>query len=155
MTGTAGAPKTKHRPRRMGHVFAALSRGIRREMTEALKPIGLDVREWTTLDFLDDRPRSSNAELSRRLGVTPQAVHTVVLQLERRGFIERRPDPDHGRIARFTLTKTGTQVLRACDRAADRVEERVLQSLSAADRRALLTSAVTALRSLEHPTADS
>jgi DNA-binding MarR family transcriptional regulator len=155
MTGTAGAPTTKHRPRRVGHVFAALSRGIRREMTEALRPIGVDVREWTTLDFLDDRPRSSNAELSRRLGVTPQAVHTVVLQLERRGLIERRPDPDHGRIARFTLTKSGIEVLRACDRAADQVEDRVLGSLSAADRRALLAGAVTALRSLEHPNADS
>lgn len=154
MTPTGDAPKAKHRPRRLGHVFAALSRDIRREMTLALKPIGVDVREWTTLDFLDDRPRSSNAELSRRLGVTPQAVHTVVLQLERRGLIERRPDPDHGRIARFTLTKAGTDILDACDHAADRVEGRVLRSLSTTERRTLLASAVTALRSLEHPTGD-
>jgi DNA-binding MarR family transcriptional regulator len=112
---------------------------------------GVDVREWTILAFLSERPYSSNAELSRRIGVTPQAVHTVVLALEKRTLIERHPDPHHGRIARFTLTVGGGKLLERYDVIADEVENRAVGDLSAAERRTLLASAVNALRRLEHP----
>jgi DNA-binding MarR family transcriptional regulator len=140
----------RRRSHRLAHVLHALSRGIRREVLEELRPMGVDVRDWTTLEFLHDRPMSSNAELSRRLGVTPQAVHTVVLSLEERKLIARHADPNHGRVARFDLTDQGREVLGACNTVANRVESRVFADLSSADQRALLDNAITALRRLEH-----
>ncbi len=137
------------RRRRLAHVLHALSRGLRRELSDQLRPLGVDAREWTTLQFIDDRPMSSNAELSRRLGVTPQAVHTVVRELEARQLIVRKPDPTHGRIARFVLTESGRSVLQAANAVADRVERRLLTALGPAEQRALLGSAVALLRRLE------
>jgi len=146
MPEAPGSRAATRRPRRLAHVLAALSRAVRREMERD----GVDVREWTILAFLQERPYSSNAELSRRIGVTPQAVHTVVLAMEQRTLIERHPDPNHGRIARFTLTGAGSEVLDRYDAVADEVERRAVGDLSAADRRTLLSSAVNALRRLEH-----
>jgi DNA-binding MarR family transcriptional regulator len=120
-------------------------------MQRLLGEIGVDVREWTTLAFIQERPKSSNAELSRRIGVTPQGVHTVMLRLERNGLIERHPDPNHGRIARFTLTERGEKVLHDCDMIADEVEARVLGDLDAVAQRVFLSSALVALRRLRDP----
>src|ERR1039458_4119705 len=102
---------SERKDRRLAHALAALSRDIRRELQRELGGLGLDVREWTTLSFIEQRPYSSNAELSRRIGVTPQGVHTVILRLERAGLISRHPDPKHGRIARFILTERGQKML--------------------------------------------
>jgi DNA-binding MarR family transcriptional regulator len=147
MPEASGERAASRRPRRLAHVLAAFSRAVRREMERD----GVDVREWTILAFLSERPYSSNAELSRRIGVTPQAVHTVVLALEKRALIERHPDPHHGRIARFTLTGGGGELLERYDVIADEVERRAVGDLSAAERRTLVASAVNALRRLEHP----
>jgi len=150
-----GSRAATRRPRRLTYLLAALSRAMRREMRDGLEEIGVDARDWTTLAFLAERPYSSNAELSRRIGVTPQAVHTVILRLERRQLIERHPDPNHGRIARFTLTRYGRATLDRCDAVADEVEKRALTDLGAVRRRALVSDVVTALRRLEHPDADA
>lgn len=124
-------------------------------MRDELEEIGVDARDWTTLAFLAERPYSSNAELSRRIGVTPQAVHTVILRLERRQLIERHKDPNHGRIARFTLTTSGQATLDQCNAVADEVEKRALTDLSPAQRRAMVADVISALRQLEHADADS
>jgi DNA-binding MarR family transcriptional regulator len=120
-------------------------------MQRWLGEIGVDVREWTTLAFIQERPNSSNAELARRIGVTPQGVHTVLLRLEKNGLVERHPDPRHGRIARFTLTERGQKVVHECDVIADELEARVLEDLDATERRVLLSSVLVALRRLRDP----
>jgi DNA-binding MarR family transcriptional regulator len=73
------------------------------------------------------------------------------LALEQRKLIERHPDANHGRIARFTLTARGSGVLEQSEVIADEVESRAVGDLSAAERRTLVSSAVNALRRLEHP----
>ena len=62
MPKPSGASERKDR--RLAHALAALSRDIRRELQRELGGLGLDVREWTTLSFIEQRPYSSNAELS-------------------------------------------------------------------------------------------
>lgn len=153
MSKPSGASERKDR--RLAHALAALSRDIRRELQRELVGLGLDVREWTTLSFIEQRPYSSNAELSRRIGVTPQGVHTVILRLERAGLISRHPDPKHGRIARFILTERGQKMLTEGDLVADEVEARVLEDLAAGERKALLASVLVALRRTERPQAAS
>jgi DNA-binding MarR family transcriptional regulator len=80
--------------------------------------------------------------------VTPQSAIKVVTGLERKGLIERQPDPDHGRILRARITKEGATVLDACDRAADDMEAEMLAGLSAKEREQLSRALKTCLQGL-------
>ena len=57
-------------------------------------------------------------------------MHQLIASMERDRLIERRADPANRRILRVWLTEHGTEVLRACHRAVDAVEERMLSTLS-------------------------
>jgi DNA-binding MarR family transcriptional regulator len=47
-------------------------------------------------------------ELAARLGMSKQALNYLLGQLERLGYLERRPDPDDQRSRRIALTERGT-----------------------------------------------
>ena len=46
-------------------------------------------------------------QLAAQLGMTKQAVNYLLGQMERRGYVERRPDPDDVRSKRIALTPRG------------------------------------------------
>ena len=50
--------------------------------------------------------------LARRAGMTKQSMGQLALDLERRGYIARAPDPDDGRATLVTFTERGWQFLR-------------------------------------------
>ncbi|HEX5618821.1 MAG TPA: MarR family transcriptional regulator [Solirubrobacteraceae bacterium] len=51
--------------------------------------------------------------LAERLGVTQQAASKSVADLERRGYVERTPDPDDARARLVGLTERGRAVIAA------------------------------------------
>jgi DNA-binding MarR family transcriptional regulator len=60
--------------------------------------------------------------IAHRAGLTHQAVGEVVAQLERRGLIERVPDPADGRARLVRLTPDGRRLVRAAVAAIDAIE---------------------------------
>jgi DNA-binding MarR family transcriptional regulator len=74
--------------------------------------------------------------LAERLGVSQQAASKSVADLERRGYVERAPDPDDARARRVGLTGRGWAVIAAAreQRAAlgaelaERLGERRIES---------------------------
>lgn len=114
---------------RLSYVIARLDRAIRRGIDEALQPYGLSIPQFTTLSVLARRDGLSNAQLARRAYITPQSMNEVVLELERRGLLRRRPDADHRRILRATLTAKGRSLLARCEGAVEEMEETMLSAL--------------------------
>src|SRR4051812_25211419 len=51
------------------------------------------------------------SELAARLRISKQALNYLLGQLERLGYLERRPDPDDLRSKRVALTPRGTSVI--------------------------------------------
>ena len=80
--------------------------------------------------------------LAERLGVTQQAASKSVADLERRGYVERTPDPDDARARLVGLTERGRAVIAAAreQRAALGTElaERLGERRVEAARRLLL-----------------
>jgi DNA-binding MarR family transcriptional regulator len=102
---------------------------VRRGIEDVLEPFDLSVPEFTVLSVLARRAGLSNAQLARRAYITPQSMNEVVLRLERRGLLRRRPDPAHRRIRRASVTPKGRSVLQRCEGAVEEMERRMLEAL--------------------------
>jgi DNA-binding MarR family transcriptional regulator len=86
---------------------------------------------------LANEPGLSGAELARRLLVSPQGAQLALTALERRGLVERKQDPRHGRILRAYLTDEGRAVTSAVLAEALAAHERVFGVLSSDEQQLL------------------
>jgi DNA-binding MarR family transcriptional regulator len=121
------------RGQRLTYLVKRLEMAERARMEEVLRPLGVTLHQYTALSILERREGLSSAQLARRHVVTPQAMHQLIATMERDRLIERRPDEANRRILRAWLTEHGSRVLRACHRAVDDVEERMLSGLTPAE----------------------
>lgn len=60
--------------------------------------------------------------LAHRSGLTHQSIGEVVAVLERRGYVERIPDPADGRAKLVRLTESGRNLVRAAITVIDGIE---------------------------------
>lgn len=132
----------------ISYVIGRLELALRRALAEGLASLGITLPQYTALSVLRRRGALSNAQLARRVMITPQSTIKVIAALERKKLITRVPDPDHGRILRTLLTPCGQDVLAACDRVAAQVEARMLEELSADERRILESGLRSCVRAL-------
>jgi MarR family transcriptional regulator, lower aerobic nicotinate degradation pathway regulator len=80
---------------------------------------------------------ASQAQLGRRCRIDRSDMVAAVNELVEQGFVDRTPDPDHGRRNKVTLTRSGVRQLRRLDGVLDQVQDELLAPLSLKDRQAL------------------
>jgi DNA-binding MarR family transcriptional regulator len=97
---------------------------VRRRMLERLHERGFDDLDTAHVNvLLYPGPQGSRpSELAARLGMSKQAVNYLLGELERRGYLERRADPDDLRSRRIVLTERGESAGRAMRDAVTDVE---------------------------------
>ncbi len=134
MAAAAEPHPTTGRP---GYLLKRAQAMLHAALAGALHEHGATVSHYAVLAAIDEEPGLSNAELARRAFVTPQTMNQVLRELEQRQWVIRHPRPGHGRILQADLTSDGRRTLRACNRAADAVEEQMLTGLSPAQRQQL------------------
>jgi DNA-binding MarR family transcriptional regulator len=82
------------------------------------------------------------SDLAARLRISKQALNHLLSQLEKLGYLDRRPDPDDLRSKRITLTARGNRAVRVIREAVAEIEDSWAQQLGsrrfAALRRLLL-----------------
>ncbi|MGV0810893.1 MarR family transcriptional regulator [Mycolicibacterium boenickei] len=100
------------------------------EVNESVKEHGVTTAQIGVLRQLSNQPGLSGAELARRLLITPQGVQLALTALEKRGLVERKQDPQHGRILQVFLTDEGRAVASAVVADAVAAHERVFGVLS-------------------------
>ncbi|NKX72526.1 MarR family transcriptional regulator [Rhodobacteraceae bacterium R_SAG1] len=107
----------------LGYALKRAQQAMRSYMDRRLKEIGLTAPQYAVLASLEVEPGASNAALARLAFVTPQTMQVMLVKLEDAGFIERKPDADHGRIQRTTLTARGQTVVKKAHDIARQAEE--------------------------------
>src|SRR5689334_1966789 len=122
----------KRRQPRVSYLVKWVERGLRTQLDAVLAGYDLTTPEYTALSVLHERDGLSSAQLARRTFVTPQAMNQLVISLERRGLIARRPNAEHRAVLKTSLTRAGRVLVERADRATHAIEERLLSGLSAA-----------------------
>jgi len=97
---------------------------VRRRMLERLHDNGFDDLEPAHLIVLQyPGPQGARpSELAARLRITKQALNYLLGQLERLGYLDRRPDPDDLRSKRIALTPRGLAIIPVVREAVAEVE---------------------------------
>jgi DNA-binding MarR family transcriptional regulator len=131
------------------YVIGRVNHGILREMRQLLSQWDLSVPEFTALSILRRRPGLSNAQLARRTMVTPQSMIEILAALEARELVSRSVDPNHGRILKSELTAEGGRVVGAAEIAIDKVQELLLEGVSAEHRLVVMEAMTGAMRRLQ------
>jgi len=95
-----------------------------RHMLERLHERGFDDLDAAHLNvFQYPGPQGARpTELAARLRITKQALNYLLGELERLGYLERRPDPDDLRSKRVALTARGTAAIHVIREAVGEVE---------------------------------
>ena len=114
---------------RVGYLVYRVERRLRARLDEAMRAHGVTTTEYVTLSVLRQRDGMSCAQLARWAFVTPQAMNVVVAKLEKRRLVRRRPDPNHGRVLRASVTAKGLEALERCDRSMDAIEADMLRDV--------------------------
>lgn len=118
-------------------------------MEVVLKEHGLPLPEHTAMAMLRRYGPLSSAELARKVFVTPQAMGQIIASIERRGLIERRPDPHHGRRLLAELTPAGRSLISESLAALSEVEQHFLTPLTPREQEYFLTLFTACVEFLE------
>jgi DNA-binding MarR family transcriptional regulator len=106
-------------------------------INEAMSAHGVSTAQIGVLRQLANEPGLSGAELARRLLISPQGVQAALTSLERRGLVERKKDPQHGRILQCYLTGEGRGVAATVVSSALSAHEQVFGVLNAQEQETL------------------
>ena len=122
--------------------LAAMLAPLVRELIAAELPVlkahGLSMWGYSVLLALDDSPVRTQATLAEAIGADKTRIIPTLDELQDRGYIERRPDPDDRRVRLLAITESGRVVKDAAQADIQRGEENWLGTLSANDRRVFL-----------------
>jgi DNA-binding MarR family transcriptional regulator len=109
-----------------------------RDLVAAEQPILVahDVSMWgyVVLNALDQSPVRTQAALADAIGADKTRIIPTLDELQQKGYIERRPDPDDRRVRLLEITPSGREVKNAVQVDIQRGEERWLSELTAQER---------------------
>lgn len=128
------------KPRR--NDLAAMLHPLLRDLVAAELPIlaAHDVSMWgyVVLNALDQSPVRTQAALADAIGADKTRIIGTLDELQQKGFIERRPDPDDRRVRLLDITPSGQAVKNAMQADIQRGEERWLAELTTEERAVFL-----------------
>jgi DNA-binding MarR family transcriptional regulator len=122
----------------LGLLFRLLNQQYSRDVDDALRSAGFDISPAHSNVFVFVPPEGvSISDLARLMQLRKQSMAEAIEQLERAGYVERRPNPADRRSQLVFLTSSGQQIGptavragRAVERAwSERAGEKEIESL--------------------------
>jgi DNA-binding MarR family transcriptional regulator len=136
------------KPQGLAYLIGRLDHVLNQRLRDSLAPAGLSVTQYTALSVFRAHGSLSNAQLAIRTMISPQSANEMVKTMEAKGWIERNPDPSHGRIIQISLTEAGHAILGECDAKLLEVERVMFPDLDEEERAKLQGQLRGAMRAL-------
>src|SRR3984885_1301047 len=135
-------PEVLKLTRRMNVLF-------RDRLEERLRPLSITSAQLQLLAALTKEPGTSGAHISRFCQVTPQTTHALLAVAEKRGWVQRSPDPENAHTLLATPTPLGRRLFARGKTLAIRLQSRMLRTLTAAEVAHLEATLSQLIRNLE------
>ena len=129
----SSAPTSDHRDG-VAFLLAQLGYHAAELFAERIAPLGLGPPQAGILRAIAAEPGRSQQALSRQLNLLPSRVVALVDELENRGYVERRRNPDDRRLHALYLTPSGKRLMQKLSDAAREHEREVTAALNDRER---------------------
>ncbi|MFG6196444.1 MarR family winged helix-turn-helix transcriptional regulator [Nonomuraea sp. JJY05] len=106
-------------------------------MTEALRPLGIELRHFAVLIVLVNRGPTVQRDLAAATGSDKAGIMRVVDDLERKGLAVRKAVPGDRRVRAVEITPQGVELFDAAHVAAEPLAERLVADLGPGEREQL------------------
>jgi len=117
----------------LGYVLVRCAEHMARAWHEALREHGVNPRQFSMLASLAHDPGISQAELARRVMVTPQSMSESLMRLIDAGLIDRG-SVEPGRPAQLALTTAGRNLLLRAYPVVSAHQDEAFAALTTAER---------------------
>ena len=107
------------------YLVLALQREGNRQLTEALRPIGLSPAQAEVMQVLYQFGKLSLIELGERLVCETGSPSRLVKDMVKEGLIDRKPDPRDGRALHLSLTEKGITLIEKVNQIEDTYNQSV------------------------------
>jgi len=107
------------------------------QFAQRLRKVGLAPQHAGILRILNSTPAITQQTLAATLGMVPSRLVVLVDEMEERGLIERREDPDDRRRYALHVTQKGLATLGAIGRISREHSQALLTAISAEEQRQL------------------
>lgn len=124
-------------PGDLNHLFVRAARMHHRRTYSHFAEYGIGEGQPRILWALSQEDGMSQAELGRRCRLEAATVTVTIARLEKRGLVERLPDPDDRRVLRVWMTPAGLSLHRLLDTTHQRIEREAFAGFDDADRERL------------------
>lgn len=118
-------------------LLAQLGAHAAAQFAERLKVIDLSPSDAGILRLLRMSAGLSQQELAGRLRVHPSRLVALLDGLQKRGLLERRPNPDDRRLYSLHLTNAGVEALQQIGKIAREHQDALLAALNIEEREGL------------------
>ena len=118
-------------------LLAQLGSHAASQFAERLRVLDLTPADAGILRLLRAASGLSQQELAGRLGIHPSRLVAILDNLEKQGYLERRPNPDDRRLYSLHLTSSGEEVIGRIGKVAREHQDALLSVLSYEERAAL------------------
>ncbi|HEX5404747.1 MAG TPA: MarR family transcriptional regulator [Pseudonocardiaceae bacterium] len=118
----------------LADAFRSVARRLRQASVESLARWDLTPSQFRALRVLLRHQTIRPSELSEHLRIAPRSTTEVLDDLEAKGLVERRPDPQDRRATRVRPTERGTELAAAISADRGSEAERVFDRLTPDDR---------------------
>jgi len=118
-------------------LLAQLGAHAAAQFAERLTALDLAPADAGILRLLRVASGLSQQELAGKLRIHPSRLVAILDNLEKRGYLDRRPNPDDRRLYSLHLTKSGEEVLGRIGKVAREHQDALLAALTHEERAAL------------------
>lgn len=107
--------------RQIGLLYRYMMRALEAETA----PLGMGAGRFAYLFILYINEGVTQQEIAYRMQADKAAVARTLVQLEMQGYVDRRSDPDDGRVTRVYLTDKSRKLQAKLEAAVERVLDRL------------------------------